>query len=251
MTFAPALLDLVRTATHIVVLTGAGVSAESGIPTFRDAMTGLWSKFDPAELATREAFARDPALVTQWYDERRCQVAGCKPNDGHVALAQLQHRTVQRGGRFTLITQIVDRLHQAAGSTDVIELHGTLWIWRCVNCGKEVDKRGPAFEHYPLLCSCRGLQRPGVVWFGEQLPAHALLQAQRASASAKLFMTLGTSGVVYPAAGLVDLAKQRGARVLEVNPMETPLSDHANWCLRDNSAVVLPQLMKAANILGE
>src|SRR5687768_681176 len=121
--FPPSLIDRLRSARRVVVLTGAGVSAESGVPTFRDALTGLWAKFDPADLATPEAFARDPELVSRWYDERRCNVARCSPNAGHLALSELQQRTLSRGGRFTLMTQNVDRLHQAAGSTDVIELH--------------------------------------------------------------------------------------------------------------------------------
>ena len=243
---SPELLERFRTADSIVVLTGAGVSAESGIPTFRDAMTGLWAKFDPADLATSEAFARDPEMVSRWYDERRCNVAKCLPNAGHMALATLQSRRVAEGRQFTLITQNVDRLHQLAGSTDVIELHGSLWIWRCVDCDDEVEEREPAFSDYPPRCSCGGKRRPGVVWFGEELPRHALLKAQRATGSCKLFLSLGTSSVVYPAAGLIDLALQNGARILEVNPEETAYSRKVHWSIRGKSGEVLPQLMATA-----
>src|SRR5262245_7174503 len=128
------LVEALRSSPRVTVLTGAGTSAESGVPTFRDALTGLWSKYDPQQLATPEAFERDAELVTRWYDERRCNVARCVPNAGHVALARLQQIVSDRGGTFTLITQNVDRLHQVAGSADVIELHGTLWAWRCTSC---------------------------------------------------------------------------------------------------------------------
>ena len=238
--------ELLRSADHIAVLTGAGVSAESGVPTFRDALTGLWAKFDPADLATPEAFARDAGLVSRWYDGRRCNAARCSPTAGHLALAELQRRTLGRGGRLTLITQNVDRLHQAAGSPDVIELHGTLWVWRCLDCGEEAEERGPAFDAYPLLCACGGKRRPGVVWFGEELPEHALLKARRAAGSCQLFLSLGTSSVVYPAAGLIDLALQNGARLLEVNPQETPYSRRAHWSIREPSGVSIPQLVAAA-----
>lgn len=243
--FDPELIELHRMADHLAVLTGAGVSAESGIPTFRDAMTGLWAKFDPAELATPEAFARDPQLVSRWYDLRRCDVAKCRPNAGHTALVDLQKRCSAGGRQFTLITQNVDRLHQAAGSTDVIELHGTLWVWRCVDCGKEAEERGPAFAVYPPRCSCGGKRRPAVVWFGEELPRNALLKAQRAAGSCKLFLSLGTSSVVYPAAGLIDLALQNGARILEVNPEETAYSRKVHWSIRGKSGEVLPRLMQS------
>jgi NAD-dependent deacetylase len=234
---------LLEEAESVVVLTGAGVSAESGIPTFRDAMTGLWAKFDPAELATPQAFKRDPAMVSRWYDERRCSVAKCSPNAGHMALAELQRHVLAKGKRFTLITQNVDRLHQKAGSTDVIELHGTLLVWRCLDCAAEAEEHGPAFEAYPPRCGCGGNRRPGVVWFGEELPRHALSKAQRAVESCELFISLGTSAVVHPAAGLIDLALAGGARLLEVNPEETPYSKSAHWSIRGRSGEVLPRLV--------
>src|SRR5688572_14869789 len=135
--FPPSLIDRLRSARRVVVLTGAGVSAESGIPTFRDALTGLWARFDPQQLATPEAFARDPALVTRWYDERRQRCAGCQPNPAHTALADLERRLLAAGREFTLLTQNVDRLHQRAGSRHVVELHGSLWVWRCTACAAE------------------------------------------------------------------------------------------------------------------
>jgi NAD-dependent deacetylase len=239
-----SLLQALQRAEHVVVLTGAGVSAESGIPTFRDSMDGLWAKYNPQELATPTAFARDPELVTRWYDMRRCKVAGVAPNAGHRALAQLQARKAAEGRCLTLVTQNVDRLHQAAGSTDVQELHGTLWLWRCTLCGEETEERGPAFTSFPLLCHCGGKKRPGVVWFGEDLGPGVIERAQRAAASCQLFMSIGTSSVVHPAAGLIDYALGAGAQVLEINPVATPVSDRVTWALRGKSAVILPQLVE-------
>jgi NAD-dependent deacetylase len=244
--FPTDLLDALRSASHVVALTGAGVSAESGIPTFRDAMEGLWAKFNPEELATPTAFERNPEIVARWYDERRCKVAACKPNAGHYALAKLEAKVTADGRRFTLITQNVDRLHQAAGSTDVVELHGTLWVWRCTDCGEESEERGSAFAVHPPRCNCGGMKRPGVVWFGEPLPAHALLRAERAAGSCELFLSLGTSGVVYPAAGLIDFAVRKGAMVLEVNPQETPASARVRWSIRGTGGTVLPRLVRDA-----
>jgi NAD-dependent deacetylase len=248
MTTDRNLLDLLRTAGSIVAFTGAGISAESGVPTFRDALTGHWSRFNPTDLATPEAFARDPELVSRWYDQRRLDIAKCKPNPGHVALANLQHRSISQDRRFTLATQNVDRLHQSAGSTNVLELHGSLWVWRCTDCRAESEERGPAFPTYPPRCPCGGTRRPGVVWFGEELPKHELLQAQRAAGSCKLFMSLGTSSVVYPAAGLIDLALANNAQLLEINPQETPYSRRAHWSIRGATGEILPQLI--ASILS-
>ncbi len=243
---AEDLVESVRRAAWVVVLTGAGVSAESGIATFRDAMTGMWARFRPEELATPEAFERDPERVSRWYDERRCGVAGCRPNAGHIAIARLQREVEATGRRFTLITQNVDRLHQAAGSSGVIELHGTLWVWRCVDCLREREERGEAFGVYPVRCECGGLRRPGVVWFNEALPPGALLEAERAAGNCDLFLTLGTSGVVYPAAGLVYSARRNNARVLEVNPQATPASASATWVARETTGSFMPRLVEAA-----
>jgi len=235
-----------REAKRVTVLTGAGISAESGIATFRDAMTGLWSQFNPADLATPEAFRRDPELVSRWYDERRLQVAGCRPNDGHLALARMERIAGARGVKFTLITQNVDRLHQAAGSQSVIELHGTLWVWRCVDCGKEAEETGPAFSEYPPTCICGGSRRPGVVWFGEGLNWRDLSAAGVAAKACDLLISVGTSSVVYPAARLIEDAIAAGAKVLEVNPNPTPFSDEVDWSIRGKSGEVLPRLVEEA-----
>ena len=235
-----------RRANSIAVLTGAGISAESGIPTFRDAMTGLWAQYDPADLATPEAFARDPERVSRWYDERRCKVAQCIPNPGHLALTRLQNAVTEQGKEFTLITQNVDRLHQAAGSNDVIELHGSLWMWRCMGCRKEVEERGPAFQSYPPRCACGGPRRPGVVWFGEMLPADALAKAQQAVTACDFFIAIGTSSEVYPAAGLIERAIHAQTNVLEVNPSTTPFSGRVRWCIRGKSGEALPQVVETA-----
>ena len=235
-----------RSAKHIAVLTGAGISAESGIPTFRDALTGLWAQYDPAELATPEAFARDPERVSRWYDERRCMIAHCCPNPGHLALSRMQRAMAAQGKMFTLITQNVDRLHQAAGSADVIELHGSLWVWRCMGCRKELEERGPAFQSYPPRCSCGGPRRPGVVWFGENLPHKAMGKAQRAVAACDFLMSIGTSGDVYPAAGLIERAIHNRTNVLEVNPSPTPFSERVTWAVRKKSGEALPLIVETA-----
>jgi len=237
--------ERLRLARSVAVLTGAGISSESGIPTFRDAMTGLWAQYNPADLATPEAFHRDPERVSRWYDERRCNVARCRPNPGHIALARLQKFLVKQGKAFTLITQNVDRLHQAAGSEGVIELHGSLWVWRCMTCGKETEERGAAFGAYPPRCACGGLRRPGVVWFGENLPTKAIAAAEQAVADRDYFMSIGTSSEVYPAAGLIEQAIRADVDVLEVYPADTPFSGRVTWAVRGRSGEVLPRIVAA------
>lgn len=229
-------------ARSIVVLTGAGASAESGVPTFRDAMTGLWAKYDAHQLATPEAFARDPELVTRWYDWRRMLVLGCRPNPGHLALAALQARAASEGRSFTLLTQNVDRLHQAAGSTGVVELHGTILQWRCTKTGEVFEPPPRPFDSFPPRSPAGGLLRPCVVWFGEALPPEALDAAERAIAACDLFIAVGTSGVVYPAAGFAAQAGARGAVTVEINRDPTPLSDVVDICLRGTSGQILPRL---------
>lgn len=228
----------------VTVLTGAGVSAESGIPTFRDAQTGLWARYDPMELATPEAFARDPALVARWYDERRSKCAACAPNPGHLALARLQAAFAAAGKRFTLITQNVDRLHQQAGSIDPLELHGTLWVWRCTSCGEEREERTTPFPEHPPRCHCGGLRRPGVVWFGEALPAAVLAAAWQAAEHCGLFLSLGTSSLVEPAASLGRVAAAGGARTVEINPDETPLSSLVDVSVRGTTGTLLPEIVE-------
>jgi len=234
-----------REAGSVTVLTGAGVSAESGIPTFRDAQTGLWAKYDPMELATPQAFARDPSLVTRWYDERRHKCAECRPNPGHLALARLQDALEGAGKGFTLITQNVDRLHQEAGSRDPLELHGSLWVWRCTSCGDEREERQVPFPEHPPRCECGGMRRPAVVWFGEALPETVMAAAWRAAEGCGLFMSLGTSSLVEPAASLGRVAAAGGATTVEINPRETPLSPWVDVSLRGATGELLPVILSA------
>jgi NAD-dependent deacetylase len=225
-------------ARSLCVLTGAGISAESGIPTFRGS-GGLWRTFRAEELATPEAFARDPKLVWEWYDWRRGVVAATQPNRGHAAIAELEKRVP----RFTLVTQNVDGLHRRAGSQNIFEIHGDLWTLRCTKCRESVhDERVPLPE-LPPSCACGGMLRPGVVWFGEGLDLQIWDNAEKAARTADLLLVIGTSAVVYPAASLAPLAKASGARVVEINLDETPLSSGVDASLRGRSGEILPQLI--------
>ncbi|MGH9645824.1 MAG: SIR2 family NAD-dependent protein deacylase [Bryobacteraceae bacterium] len=225
-------------ASSLAVLTGAGVSAESNIPTFRG-KDGLWKQRRPEDLATPQAFARDPKTVWEWYDMRRQRVAQAQPNPGHYALARLEERTPN----FTLITQNVDDLHERAGSRRILKVHGDLFRVRCTGCGKEQrDKRVPLPE-IPPHCECGSLQRPGVVWFGEALPQDVWRAAEQAARTADVFLVVGTSAVVYPAAGLVELAKSCGATLIEINLEETPILHYADASLQGKSGDLLPQLI--------
>jgi NAD-dependent deacetylase len=235
-------------ARHVVVLTGAGVSAESGIRTFRDTMEGLWKDFDPAKLATPGAFEADPAMVTKWYDWRRLGSLTAEPNPAHLALARLETELSESGRGFTLLTQNVDRLHQKAGSVNVVELHGSIIEWRCTRTGRKTTPAGEAFTEFPPTSPFaeRAVLRPDVVWFGEALPEAALGAAEAALLDCDVFMSVGTSAVVYPAAGFAGLARLRGASVIEVNPAETALSRGATWSLRGAAGKVLPDLVNHA-----
>jgi len=227
-----------REASSVAALTGAGISAESGIPTFRGA-GGLWREFRAEDLATPEAFARDPRLVWEWYDWRRGLIARAEPNAGHRALAELERRTE----RFTLITQNVDGLHDRAGSRNVLKLHGDIWMVRCIACGRETrDDRVPLPE-LPPRCECGGLLRPGVVWFGEPLSDNVWREAEAATRQAEVFLVVGTAAVVYPAAGLVPLAKAAGAKVIEINLDETPYSAQVDCSLRGRAGELLPEVI--------
>jgi NAD-dependent deacetylase len=225
----------------VAVLTGAGVSAQSGVPTFRGA-GGLWRNFRPEELATSAAFACDPKLVWEWYDWRRSVVAGAEPNAGHRALAELEWRKQN----FWLITQNVDGLHDRAGSRRLLRLHGDIWRLRCVGCGREEQNLQVPIEPLPPRCPCGSLMRPGVVWFGEPLPTEALEAAFQAARHADLFLALGTSSVVYPAAALPRMALEHGARVIEVNLEPTELSSAAGISLRGKTGELLPQIVEGA-----
>ena len=220
------------------MLTGAGVSRESGIPTFRGA-GGLWKSFRAEDLATPRAFSRDPKLVWEWYDWRRSLIAASKPNQGHIALAELESRTPN----FTLITQNVDDLHERAGSRNILHVHGSIWKVRCLKCtGESLDVRAPLPE-IPPRCECGGMLRPGVVWFGESLPSDVWTQAERAARQAEVFLVVGTSAVVYPAAGLIHHAQAAGATVIEVNIQPSGISHEPDAYLEGPSGELLPQLI--------
>jgi NAD-dependent deacetylase len=225
-------------AESVAVLTGAGISAESGVPTFRGA-SGLWKEFKPEELATPEAFARDPKLVWEWYDWRRGLIARAAPNAAHRALVQLE--IGKRG--FTLITQNVDGLHDLAGSGKILKLHGDIWRLRCTVCGANFPNRRVPLPKIPPHCACGGLARPGVVWFGEPLPEGMMKEAEHAAAAAQVFLVIGTSAVVYPAASLVPFAKQSGARVIEINTEPSAVSGIVDCVLEGPAGEILPKLL--------
>lgn len=232
----------------IVILTGAGMSAESGIPTFRDAQNGLWSQFDPTQLASAEAYREDKALVWGWYVWRMAMVRRAQPHAGHRALAQL---AVLKPGT-TVVTQNVDDLHERAGSPGVLHLHGSLFASRCFACARPCSEiaipaeaaEQPTLRLMPPRCGhCGGYVRPGVVWFGERMPQGPWKQAVESVSRCDLLIAVGTSGVVYPAASLPAMAKAAGARVLEINPVATELSVQADLTWRTTAAEGLPALV--------
>lgn len=234
--------ERLREATRVLVLTGAGISAESGVPTFRGT-DGLWRSFRPEDLATPEAFARDPKLVWEWYEWRRGRVAPLRPNAAHAAVAALEDRTPT----FLLATQNVDGLHAIAGSESIVELHGSLWRVRCTgSCGWTSEDRRVPLPDLPPRCECGALLRPDVVWFGEALPETLLAQALSAAQQAEVVLVVGTSSLVYPAAMLPEVGRRHGAFVVEVNPEATPLTPLADGSLRGRAAEVVPALVEAA-----
>ncbi|MDX1530566.1 MAG: NAD-dependent deacylase, partial [Rhodothermales bacterium] len=217
--FSDTLVERLAEAQRVAVLTGAGISAESGVPTFRDP-DGLWQRFKPEELANVEAFLRNPVLVQGWYGHRRRVIEEVAPNPGHAALAELERAVTHAGGAFLLATQNVDNLHQRAGSRHVVELHGNLTRSYCVDCGKAAtvpELEALRHEQEARCFGCDGLLRPDVVWFGEMLPEGAMEHAAHAAAEADVFLSVGTSAVVYPAAGLPLIAAESGAYTAEVN----------------------------------
>ena len=235
--------EALAVARSIVVLTGAGISAESGIPTFRDAMTGLWARYRPEDLATPEAFQRDPRTVWDWYAWRRERVAAVAPNAGHEALARLERQAVARGASFLLVTQNVDGLHAAAGSRSLVELHGNIGRVKCFDRGHPARDWPRGTPGPPPCAECGSPLRPDVVWFGEALPPEALEAALQATARCDLFLSVGTSGLVEPAASLPFAALERGAAVIEVNPQPTALAPRAWAAFAGKAGEVLPRLV--------
>lgn len=243
------LAQQLRESKHVVVFTGAGASAESGIPTFRDALTGLWERFDPARLATSEAFRADPALCWGWYEWRRHKVLRAQPNGAHFAIAELAKHVP----RLTVVTQNVDDLHERAGSQDVIHLHGSLHSPRCIDCGRAytlpltseaLPENGSRIE--PPRCSaCSGYVRPGVVWFGEMLPEDAWNAGLAAAGECDVFLSIGTSGIVYPAAELPLRALGHGATVVHINPVRFEISSQEH-SLEGPASVMMQSLLREA-----
>ena len=225
-------------STSVAVLTGAGISAESGIPTFRGD-GGLWKEFKAEDLATPDAFERDPKLVWEWYNWRREKIAPALPNAAHKALVQLEIKM----RIFTLITQNVDGLHDRAGSGRMLKLHGDIWRLRCTTCGANWPDRRVPLPKIPPHCQCGGLARPNVVWFGEPLPDGMMKEAEHAVTAAQVFLVIGTSANVYPAAGLVPFAKQAGAKVVEINTEDTPFTSVVDCALRGPAGEIVPKLL--------
>lgn len=235
------LTQKLRDASHVAVLTGAGISAESGVPTFREAQTGLWAQYDPQELATPQAFGRNPQLVWDWYAWRRGLISQAAPNPGHYALAKLESRLP----RFTLITQNVDGLHQRAGSQRVIALHGNIMETKCFDRDHLVTSWPQSEERPPRCPTCGSLLRPNVVWFGENLPAAALQTAVSAAQSCDLFLSVGTSALVQPAASLPLIAVEHGAILVEINPQTTQITRWVDYALTGAAGEVLPRLVES------
>lgn len=245
--FPAELISLLRASPKLVVLTGAGVSQESGLRTFRDAhpssgtgQAGLWAQYKPTELASPEAFQRDPKLVWDWYAWRREAVKGVRPNPGHYALVEMEKSIPH----FTLITQNVDNLHRFAGSQNVLELHGNIQRVRCSECYTFTETWDDDSESVPRCKVCNGLLRPHVVWFGEALPRDQLEVAVTAARSCDVFFSIGTSGVVQPAASLAFAAHNKGAVVVEINAETTPLTEKADYVLVGKSGEILPRLVE-------
>ncbi len=241
MDFPSELITRLRGTPRLAALTGAGVSQESGLRTFRDAQTGLWQQYKPEDLASPEAFARDPKLVWDWYAWRREALKSARPNAGHYALVEMEARVP----RFTLITQNVDGLHRMAGSKNIYELHGNIQRVRCSECGAFAETWDEGGESVLRCAVCGGLLRPDVVWFGESLPRSALEAAVEAARTCDVFLSIGTSGVVQPAASLPFAARNKGAVVVEINLEATPLTEKADFFFQGKSGEVLPELVKA------
>lgn len=230
-------------AERVCVLTGAGASAESGVPIYRG-NEGLYRAFSAGDMATPEGFVRDPERVWQWYNQRRRQLTEIRPNAGHLALVRLQDRMeARRPGSFRLVTQNIDGLHQAAGSRDILEVHGSLWKTRCAQCGTVEDATGRQFDGVPRCAACGAVCRPHVVWFGEMVPMDVWAEALRAASACEIFLTVGTSAVVQPAASLVHVAADAGATTVEINLEETGNSRWVDVSLLGKCGDILPALV--------
>jgi NAD-dependent deacetylase len=237
----------IQKSSSAAVLTGAGISAESGVPTFRG-QQGLWKKFRPEQLATMEAFLADPAVVWEWYNWRRQLIAETKPNPGHYALKDMAELFED----FTLITQNVDNLHRLAGSTRILELHGNIYRNKCADCGRPMTGEFEIVpDTLPSCPVCRGRIRPDVVWFGEMLPEDVIEEAYLVSERVDVFFSVGTSALVHPAASLPLIAKRRGAILIEINPERTPLSDYADFSFQANSGEILPDLVNRLRAVSD
>lgn len=235
---------LIAKARRVAVLTGAGVSKESGIPTFREAQEGLWAQYDPMEMASHEGFLRNPRLVWEWYEYRFGMVKLARPNGGHLAIAELERLTAD----VTVITQNIDGLHLAAGSTNVLEIHGSIRRYKCLggrHNGFSLDDVSGQAEKPPRCPQCGDMLRPDVVWFGEYLPPDVLQKAHDASRRCDVMLVVGTSGVVQPAASLPYLAARTGAVVIDVNPERDEISEIAYYFLQGKGGEILPRLIEA------
>lgn len=235
-----AIITRLRTASRVAVLTGAGVAAESGVPSARECLTGEWAQFDPTELATAQAFVRHPRLVWDWYAYRRRMIEDTNPGPSHYALVDLE----QYYPDFVLITQNIDGLHWRAGSRELLELHGNIGRVRCFECGSYAQAWDDEIERPPMCVRCGGMLRPDVVWLGEGLPAHQLRLAYRAAEHAHIFLAIGTAASVRPAASLPLIAKRAGAFVIEINPDETALAVMADHWISYKPGEVLPELVR-------
>jgi len=231
---------IIDNASNVTVLSGAGISAESGIPTFRGE-DGLWKNFRPEDLATPEAFSKDPKLVWEWYEWRRKLIKDSKPNPGHYALADLEQQVAD----YTLITQNIDGLHQMAGSRNIVEMHGNLWQIRCTNCGNIEQNFEVPFKELPPLCKdCNSLGRPNIVWFGEMIPMPIIDKSLTSIENCQVMLIIGTSGVVEPAASMGLVAKQTGKTVIEINLETTPNSNFYDLSINGKSGEILPQIFR-------
>ena len=235
-----------RTASRIAVLTGAGISAESGIPTFRDAQTGMWAKYNPQELASPHAFREHPRTVLRWYEWRRSLIDQALPNPGHKALARLEQRAGEQNQPFLLITQNIDDLHRKAGSENLIELHGNIYRYKCFQCDRPQDGAlSPIDEDsaLPRCPACNGLLRPDVVWFDESLPQKKLHRALSFTTRSEIFLSVGTSALVHPAASLPTLAADNGATLVEINPESTPITEQADIVFQSPASQILTDIL--------